>query len=462
MDKITTPFRWAHDKEEGYALAEVLSPIPPAEDPRRLINIRGGTNSFTVQGDLQASFKRIKGLSQQEREIWVDIFIHYWKSINALLAAQEADAAAADGPTNSKAADWAQVYTSWKELLNFIHRGYTQSILEPWTIPVLYMVTKHLRTFAIQADAALATSPQELPSGGLEDLSAGDDSGLTPNLEDCARQVNRILALVTQDRAPPPTRKYGTYYIATLLFRTYFRLNSYSLCKNVIRSIDAASAADMPDLSLFPKAHQVSYKYYVGVVAFLDERYEDALAALEAAFALCLAGPRGQTQASRILSYLVPTQLLVRHRLPSRALLDAYPALATLYAPLCTAVRKGDVGAFDAALAAGEDAFVRRRVYLTLERGRDVCVRNLFRRVYLVGGYDEKPGEGGERVRRSRFAVAEFVAAMRVVGQDEVEGDEVEALIAGLLYKDLMKGYISRAHGMVVLSKKGAFPGTGV
>ena len=58
--------------------------------------------------------------------------------------------------------------------------------------------------------------------------------------------------------------------------------------------------------------------------------------------------------------------------------------------------------------------------------------------------------------------MAEFVAAMRVVGQDEVEGDEVEALIAGLLYKDLMKGYISRAHGMVVLSKKGAFPGTGV
>jgi len=28
--------------------------------------------------------------------------------------------------------------------------------------------------------------------------------------------------------------------------------------------------------------------------------------------------------------------------------------------------------------------------------------------------------------------------------------------------QNLMKGYISRAHGIVVLSKTGAFPGTGI
>ena len=28
--------------------------------------------------------------------------------------------------------------------------------------------------------------------------------------------------------------------------------------------------------------------------------------------------------------------------------------------------------------------------------------------------------------------------------------------------QNMMKGYISRAHAMVVLNKKGAFPGTGV
>ncbi|GAM83141.1 hypothetical protein ANO11243_011270 [Dothideomycetidae sp. 11243] len=447
MDKIIPAFRQAFEREEGYALADVFSPVPPSSDPDRLYAIQRGIDSFSIQSSLKTALKPLH-FGQQERDIWVDVFVHYWKSINELLAAEEASG-------QGKAPDWTPVYTSWKELLNFIHRGYTQSLFEPWTIPLLYAVTKHLRTFAIQADAALLASPPSRNiTSGLDDLSAGDETNNTPNLEDCARQINRIFALVTQDRSPPPNRKYGTYYIATLLFRTYFRLNSYSLCKNIIRSINAASAADMPSLDLFPKAHQVGYKYYVGVVAFLDERYEDALVQLESAYNQCLAGTEGHSQAERILFYLVPTQLLVRHRLPTAKLLERYAGLQALYAPLCTAVRRGDLGAFDAALAKGEDLFVRRRVYLTLERGRDVCLRNLFRRVYLSGGFE------GE-VRRSRFPIAEFRAGLAVVGQ-RLAGDEVEALVAGLIYKDLVKGYISRGHAMVVLSKKGAFPGTGV
>ena len=44
----------------------------------------------------------------------------------------------------------------------------------------------------------------------------------------------------------------------------------------------------------------------------------------------------------------------------------------------------------------------------------------------------------------------------------EIEPEECECLIAGLIYKGLMKGYISREKQMVVLSGKNAFPGTGV
>lgn len=451
MDKLITPFRQAFQKEDGYALAEVLSPVAPSSDPNRLIDIQRCANSFTIQPDLRSSLKSMIR-NQQEREIWVDIFVHYWKAINDLLAAEEL-ASAAD--SQSKEPDWLQVYNSWKELLNFIHRGYSQSQIDSWTIPLLYTVSKHLRVFAIRADTTV--SPSTALSSGLDDIAI-DDESTSPNLEDCARQINRIFALVTQDRAPPPNRKYGTYYIATLLFRTYFRLNSISLCKNIIRTIDVASSSpDMPTLDLFPKAHQVSYRYYVGVYAFLDERYEDALTHLSSAYGTCLAGPRGQDQAQRILWYLIPAQLLVRHRLPSPLLLAQYPDLEGMYARLAKAIREGDMGSFDASLLSAEDALVRRRVYLTLERTRDICLRNLLRRVYLLGGVDDAG------LRRSRFPIAEFGAALRVVGIKGIEDEEVEALVAGLIYKNLMKGYVSRPHGMVVLSKKGdVFPGTGV
>ena len=68
------------------------------------------------------------------------------------------------------------------------------------------------------------------------------------------------------------SRKWGTYNIINLLFKTYFKLNSISLSKNVLKAIQAYKG-DMPSLDAFPKAHQVTFKYYVGVIQFLEENY---------------------------------------------------------------------------------------------------------------------------------------------------------------------------------------------
>ena len=148
-------------------------------------------------------------------------------------------------------------------------------------------------------------------------------------------------------------------------------------------------------------------------------------------------------------------------------------------------IRKGDLTGFDQALAQGEPELVRRRIFLTLERSRDIALRNLLRKVYMAAGYDElKEGQTEkDRIRRSRIPLANFAAALRMGGQ-VVEDDEVECLLANQIYKvcatpvqndterrsnvrltrlqGLMKGYISREYSMVVLNKKGAFPGTGV
>ena len=125
---------------------------------------------------------------------------------------------------------------------------------------------------------------------------------------------------------------------------------------------------------------------------------------------------------------------MTSHLLPTSSLLAPYPHLQALFAPLGACIRRGDLAGFDTALAAGQDEFVKRRVYLTLERGRDIALRNLFRHVFLAGGYEE--GKDG-MVRRSRVPITEFMAGMRVglgTGQKEavedVERDEVECLIA--------------------------------
>lgn len=99
-------------------------------------------------------------------------------------------------------------------------------------------------------------------------------------------------------------------------------------------------------------------------------------------------------------------------------------------------VRQGDLQGFDKALLAGEDFFVRRRIYLTLERSRDIALRNLLRKVFLAGGFEETKEAGDAPVRRSRIPVTEFQAAISMSsGTQMMDGDEVECLLANMIYK---------------------------
>lgn len=116
-------------------------------------------------------------------------------------------------------------------------------------------------------------------------------------------------------------------------------------------------------------------------------------------------------------------------------------------------------------MEAGEEEFVKRRIYLTLERGRDIILRNIFRKVFLAGGFEATtkdgvaggegtgsgsgtPSAGGAgtaggsaTVRRTRVPVKEFAAALQIAGAEVgdgeggIDGDEVECLIANAIYK---------------------------
>lgn len=136
-----------------------------------------------------------------------------------------------------------------------------------------------------------------------------------------------------------------------------------------------------------------------------------------------------------ILTYLIPCHLLTTHTLPTLALLSPYPRLQNLFLPLSRCIKNGDLSGFDAALAAGEDEFVRRRIYLTLERGRDIALRNLLRKVFIAGGFEEAKDPATPAVRRTRIQVAEFGAAISIGSKETMDNDEVECLLANMIYK---------------------------
>lgn len=58
--------------------------------------------------------------------------------------------------------------------------------------------------------------------------------------------------------------------------------------------------------------------------------------------------------------------------------------LDDLYTPFITAIRTGDIRSYDASLDRFERRLVDLNLYLTLEKARELCIRGLFRRVYVV------------------------------------------------------------------------------
>lgn len=75
------------------------------------------------------------------------------------------------------------------------------------------------------------------------------------------------------------SRKWGIYFIINLLFKTYFKLNSASLSRTILKTLSVYNdKGDMPPLDAFPKAQRVTFKYYEGVLFFLEENYVQVIA----------------------------------------------------------------------------------------------------------------------------------------------------------------------------------------
>ncbi|KAL4785344.1 hypothetical protein BJX76DRAFT_184345 [Aspergillus varians] len=452
MDHILRELEAGHRLGSGPRLAAALTPIDTPEHPDRLKSFYNFSNAAQISTSLRYYLSQIGGvrIPKQELNAWVDIFSAYWKAVGEIVQFDEFPSRAS----------WVRVFDSWKEVANLLIRAYSSPGLEIWTIPCLYVIGTYLRIFASKADSE--TSSQGSVAYSDDDMTT--DFGKNAKTEEAARVLNRMFTLCLNDRAAKEeSRKWGVYYMTNLLFKTYFKINAVGLSKNLLRALNAQSQ-DLPDMELYPRSHIVTFKYFVGVIFFLDEKYAEAEEHLAYAWKYCQKSSIKNREL--ILTYLVPCHLVNTHTLPSKRLLHDFPRLERLFRPLCDCIRNGDLHGFDAAMSAGEEEFVKKRIYLPLERGRDIALRNLFRKVFLAGGFEEAK-DGQSPIRRTRIPVAEFAAALRIGTQADartrVDIDEVECLLSNLIYKGLMKGYIARERGMIVLSKGGtAFPGTGV
>lgn len=115
-------------------------------------------------------------------------------------------------------------------------------------------------------------------------------------------------------------------------------------------------------------------------------------------------------------------------------------------------VTTGDMAAYAAALGRHEGLFLRRALFLVLDKLRTLVYRSLLRAVQAALG-------GKTRLRVGLWAAAMGSAAGAGGGAEgAVDLVEAECVAANLIALGLVKGYIAHKAGYIVLSNTLAFP----
>ncbi|GAB9474609.1 Pci domain-containing protein 2 [Globisporangium polare] len=292
-----------------------------------------------------------------------------------------------------------------------------------WVMPLMHVIVLDTRLVAARADREASER-------------SGDE--VHDNLRSAEQHLKKGFSMSANDRAPPEhNKKLGSLFIVNQLFKIYFKLNTIQLCRNLIRAVEGPA---FPEFEKFNKSDKVTYQYYVGRISMFEDQYHKAEKCLDYAWKHC---HQNKTRNKRmILQFLVPVKLLLGV-MPSPQLIDAY-ALHE-YTGLTDAIRCGNLRLFNEYLDKYQEQFIQQGVYLLIEKLRLVVMRNLIKKVYII--------------RQShQLRLQDFQQALEFILGEPMDMDEIECILANLIFKGYVKGYMSHQKKILVVSKAQPFP----
>lgn len=318
--------------------------------------------------------------------------------------------------------DFVEAYKFQTLVVQAFLRAFQSHKEENWALPLMFAVTLDLRVFANSAEQQLQKKNKDKPG---------------EMLEKAAEQLMSCFRICASDNRAgiDDSKKWGMMFLSNQLFKIYFKINKLHLCKPLIRAIDSSNLKND-----FSRAQIVTYKYYVGRKAMFDSDYKPAEEYLSYSFDHCHRS--SQKNKRMILIYLLPVKMLLGH-MPTLQLLRKYDLMQ--FSDVTKGVREGNLLLLNDALSKHETFFIRCGVFLILEKLKIITYRNLFKKVYLLLQTHQLPLEA-------------FLVALRMMKVDDVDLDEVQCILANLIYMGHIKGYISHQHQKLVVSKQNPFP----
>eukprot|EP01025_Chloroclados_australasicus_P030228 TRINITY_DN30343_c0_g1_i2.p1 TRINITY_DN30343_c0_g1~~TRINITY_DN30343_c0_g1_i2.p1 ORF type:complete len:424 (-),score=10.57 TRINITY_DN30343_c0_g1_i2:449-1684(-) len=259
-------------------------------------------------------------------------------------------------------------------------------------------------------------------------------------LEQCQSELR--MALSKCQKSKSESKQRSMLFIANILLKFYFKSNNVGLCKHVLGVVGLSRQFER-----FPKAQRVQYRYYMGKYSVYSGEYSEALDALEYAYAHC--HKESKQNLRLIAKYLVPLELL-RGRLPSSQFLQQY-GLWERYGTIVECLRQGNVHQLDSELHQKMTLFLNDGTYFLLEKLILYTQRQLFRLVTQIWQETAQPNEG------HIIPITWYIEALALQGV-QWDMDQAQCMLANLIQRKLIKGYMHFNKKLVVLSKQEPFP----
>ncbi|KAJ8904964.1 hypothetical protein NDN08_001476 [Rhodosorus marinus] len=324
------------------------------------------------------------------------------------------------------AMEWYDAFSLHNLAMQALFKEYDDLSMDNWLCgPIVRLCTEH-RIIAQEAYEQARRRNQRLGT-----LSTAEET------------IRKFFRKSVQDKTNEmdKTKKHAVLALSVQLFKIHFKLNTLNLCTDVTRLIDSM-ILDVIDFESFAMAHKVAYSYFVGRLALYDENYKSANKNLTYAFVRC--PPSAKKNKHQIAQFLVCARLNIGV-LPRMNMLKKYRL--SQFMDIVTAARSGNILGFERCLAEHQRYFIVKGIYLSIERLQKIVYRSLVRKTFLI----LQPTKGTRIPLKAFNQVAEGIGA-------DVGEDEMECILANLIFEGLMKGYISHKRKMLVLSNQTAFP----
>ncbi|SCU96619.1 LAFA_0G07228g1_1 [Lachancea sp. 'fantastica'] len=280
-------------------------------------------------------------------------------------------------------------------------------------------------------------------------------------LEKCVRTIHTSFKLCLNDRNPvaQENKKWGVYFFTNLELRIYQQLHNGDMIRNLVKVIESRAAElPTPEQALWAhKAQLVTYYHYMArYFGCYEMDYERGF--LFAQKAWLASRRRAGRQENAICVLLIPFAVLARRWYPDLATLRSIcPAVAEFYRPVVECLRNGDLLKYEKWLNANEPMLLRRNLFVALVAIRELIVRKLVKRTLEI-------------TRTGPIVPLRLVSSALVYSESRLDNrhresvseatlDSTECVLANLIAKGYVKGYLSHSNRALVVSKTNAFPG---